>query len=102
MAKVWAARERETPTPEAYVKNLAVVWRELGCTADGAPYVLHGLVAQLSDPILSPFQHQSGWAKKLASDFLYENCAGAHGLSEEDKATLKEIAAPAAPQPPTP
>jgi hypothetical protein len=34
----------------------------------------------------------------LAAAFLDEHCAGARGLSDADIATLKEIAAPAAPQ----
>jgi hypothetical protein len=42
-------------------------------------------------------------AKALAAAFLDEaHCAGAHGLSGADKAKLKEIAAPAAPQAPKP
>jgi len=102
MAKDWAARERETPAPEAYAKSLAGIWRELGCAAEGAPYVLHGLVAHLSSPV-SPFRDQSDAAKDLAAAFLDEaHCAGALGLSEDDKARLKKIAAPATPQAPKP
>jgi len=29
MAKIWAARESVTPTPEVYAKSLAGQWREL-------------------------------------------------------------------------
>ena len=53
MAKIWAARERGTPAPEAYAKSRAGQLRELGCAAEGAPYVLYGLVAQLSDPFFA-------------------------------------------------
>jgi uncharacterized protein YjbI with pentapeptide repeats len=103
MAKIWAARERESPAPEAYEKSLAGQWRELGCAADGAPYVLRGLITQLTNRDSSRFRDQSDVAKALASAFLDEaHCAGAHGLSEADKATLKKIAAPAAPQAPKP
>jgi len=99
MAKIWAAREREAPAPEAYEKSLAGQWRELGCDADSAPYVLHGLIARLS----SSFRDQSDAAKALAAALLDEaDCAGAHGLSEADKAKLKKIAGPAAPQAPKP
>jgi hypothetical protein len=98
MAKVWAARESETPAPEAYAKGIAGQWRELGCAAEGAPYVLHALIAQLSRPFISPFRHQSDAAEALAAGFLDEaHCPGARGLSESDKAELKKIAAPAAP-----
>jgi hypothetical protein len=96
-AKFWAAREREAPAPEAYAKSLAGQLRETACAAEGAPYVLHALVARLSIPIF--FRDQSEAAKDLAAAFLDEaHCPGAHGLSEADKVKLKEIAAPAAPQ----
>jgi uncharacterized protein YjbI with pentapeptide repeats len=102
MAKIWAARERESPTPATYEKSLAGLWSKLGCAAEGAPYVLHALIDRLS-PWSSPFRDQSDAAKDLASAFLDEaHCAGAHGLSEADKAKLKEIAARAAPQAPKP
>jgi len=102
MATIWAAHERETPAPEVYAKSLAGQWRELGCAAEGAPYVLHGLIARLRwwD---SPFRDRSDEATSVAAAFLDEaHCLGAHGLSEADKAILKEIAAPAAPQTPKP
>jgi hypothetical protein len=103
MATIWATRERESPTPVAYTKTLAGQWRELGCAAEGAPYVLHGLAAQLSNTLISPFRDQSEEAKSLAFDLLDEaHCAGARGLSEADKAELKKIATPAAPQAPKP
>jgi uncharacterized protein YjbI with pentapeptide repeats len=102
IAKIWAAREREVPTLEAYEKNLTGQWREAGCAAEGAPHVLHAFVARLSG-YTSPFRGRSEEAKALATAFLDEaHCAGAHGLSEADKATLNEIAAPAAPQAPKP
>jgi hypothetical protein len=100
LAKIWAARESEAATREKYEKNAAGRWRETGCAAEGAPYVLHALIAGLSSP-LSPFHYQIDAAKALADAFLDEpNCPGAHGLSEADRAELKKIAAPAAPQAP--
>jgi uncharacterized protein YjbI with pentapeptide repeats len=99
MAKVWANQGRSSPASEVYEKSLAEQWRKTGCAAEGAPHVLHGLVARLSDRDTSPFRQQSDAAKALASAFLDEaHCAGAHGLSEDDKAELKKIAASAAPQ----
>ena len=101
MAKIWAARERETPAPEVYEKSLAGQWREAGCAAEGAPYVLRALIARLR--FYSRFREQRYAAKALAAAFLDEaHCPGAHGLSEADKATLKKVAAPAAPQAPKP
>ncbi len=101
MAKIWAARERESPTPQAYEKSLAGLWRKTGCAVEGAPNVLHGLVARLNSPLYSPFRDRSDAVKALAAAFLDEvQCPGAHGLSEADKAELKRIAAPAAPPAP--
>jgi hypothetical protein len=103
MAKTWAARERESSTPKAYEKSLAEQWREVGCAAEGAPYVLHALIALPTYYVLWPLDYQSVEAKALASAFLDEaHCPGAHGLSEADKARLKEIAAPATPRAPKP
>lgn len=100
MAKILAARAKSSPAPELYAKSLARQWRELGCAAERAPYVPHGLVDQLDSAETSPFRDQSGAAKALAKYFLDEaNCAGAYGLSEADKAKLKMIAAPQAPKP---
>lgn len=92
--------EGESSSPDVYEKSLAAQWHELGCATEGVPYVLHGLVAQLTNPDYSLFREHSDAAKTLASTFLDEaHCAGAHGLSEDDKATLKEIATPQAPKP---
>jgi hypothetical protein len=90
MAKIWAAHERESPSPEDYAKSLERQWLELGCATVGAPYVLHGLIAELSYPDFSPFRDQSDAAKALAVAFLDEaHCPGAHGRSEADKAELE-------------
>ena len=59
IATVWAAREREAPTPEAYEKSLAGRWRKLGCAAEGAPYVLHVLVLPLEHGLVLPLEHGS-------------------------------------------
>jgi uncharacterized protein YjbI with pentapeptide repeats len=103
MTKFWAVRERDSPTSEVYEKSLGREWRKAGCAAEGAPYVLHALIARLSSTDTSPFRDQSDAAKTLAAAFLDEaHCAGAHGLSEADKAALKKVAAPAASQAPKP
>jgi hypothetical protein len=65
--------------------------------------VLHALIVRLSTLDVSPFRDQSDTAMALAAAFLDEaHCPGAHGLSEADKAKLKEIATPAGPQAPKP
>jgi hypothetical protein len=98
MAKVWAARERETPAPEAYEKSQIGQLREVGCAAEGAPYVLHRIIARLNYS-----SDRSDDDRAFAAAFLDDaHCPGAHGLSEADKAKLKKIAAPAAPQAPKP
>ncbi|MFZ3325039.1 MAG: hypothetical protein WA231_03740 [Methylocella sp.] len=103
MAKFWVTRERKSPTPKAYAKNLAGQWRKIGCAEDGAPYVLNALIDRLSVADTSPFRDQSDAAKTLASAFLDEaHCPGAHGLSEIARAALKKIAASAPPPAPKP
>jgi uncharacterized protein YjbI with pentapeptide repeats len=91
MAKFWAAREREAPTPEVYEKTLIGQWRELGCAAEGAPYVLPALIQQLRT-ILSPFSGRSDAAMSLGAAFLDDlHCAAAHGLSKAEIVTLRNI-----------
>jgi len=102
MAEDWTEHERSSPAPEVYAKSLAGQWREVGCAAQGAPDVLHALVVRFSSAG-TPIPAESDAAKALAAAFLDEaHCAGAHGLSEADKATLKTLAAPAAPPAPKP
>jgi hypothetical protein len=102
MAKVWAAREREAPAPDAYEKSLAGIWRETGCAAEGAPYIIQGLFVPLVHHF-SPFRDGSDAEKGLAAAFLDEvHCPGAHGLSEANRAKLKKIVTPTAPQAPKP
>jgi hypothetical protein len=91
MAKFWAAREREAPTPEVFEKSLIRQWRELGCAPEGAPYVLPALIQQLGT-ILSPFSGRSDAAMSLGAAFLDDlHCAAAHGLSKAEIATLRDI-----------
>jgi hypothetical protein len=90
MAKAWVELESSSPSLEVYEKSLAEQWRATGCTADGAPYVLRGLLHQLE--FSNRFDEQSLELPALAAAFLdEEHCPGALGLSEVDKAKLKAI-----------
>jgi hypothetical protein len=81
----------------SYSDTLAKIWKEIGCAADGAPYVIGALISR--------FDHTSGrnlsqWAE-VAAAFLDEpRCPGARGLSEENKAKLQEIRDRGLPAPP--
>jgi uncharacterized protein YjbI with pentapeptide repeats len=88
MAKVWQSQAGSSPTPDVYENRLAGILRETGCAADGAPYVLRGLLANLDNR----FGAQSPQPSALAKAFLdEEHCPGAHGLTDAEKAKLKEI-----------
>jgi hypothetical protein len=113
MAKEWAGREHSSPAPEAFESRLAIVWKQTGCAADGAPHVARELSRRLrtaSDlarevpagswsPFYSSFGRDSPEVPTLAAAFLDNDCAGARGLSEAEIARLKEIAAKAPPAP---
>jgi len=104
MAKVWATQSGSSPTQEVYEKSLAEQWQKTGCAAEGAPYVLRGLLARLGNPRYwySPFASDSPETPKLAAAYLDKDCAGARGLSEAEIARLKAIrdrAPPPAPKP---
>jgi uncharacterized protein YjbI with pentapeptide repeats len=104
IAKAWADHERSSPASEIYETSLEDEWRKTGCDADGAPYVVGSLISRLAEDHTwtSPFAENSPEVPKLAAAFLDKDCAGAHGLSDDDIAKLKEIAARAAPQAPKP
>ena len=92
IAKAWADLAGNSPAANVYEKVVAEEWRKIGCAADGAPYVVRGLLGILTDEQSSPFELQSQEARVLAAAFLEEvHCAGARGLSEEDKVKLREL-----------
>jgi hypothetical protein len=66
--------------------HLTETLRQIGCAAAGAPYVIGGLISQLSYRFDDPIQ-----ASRLAAAFLDPGCAGTLGLSEENRARLQEI-----------
>jgi hypothetical protein len=91
MAKRWIELQGASPKPDIYDEKLAGMWRGLGCASDGAPFVLMGLVATMSNPYSTPFAQNSVQASKLAADFLKEDCAGARGTSAETRAALIKL-----------
>jgi Pentapeptide repeats (8 copies) len=96
MAKVWEAQARSSPATEAYEKRLAGIWRETGCAAEGAPYVLRNLLVRLEWAFTSYFSPSCAvrnlQGPVLASAFLDEaHCPGARGLTDAEKAELEEI-----------
>jgi Pentapeptide repeats (8 copies) len=90
MAKVWKTQAGSSPATEVYERRLVEIWSDVGCGAEG-PYVLRGLLVHLEGGH-SPFRRQSPQLPALAKAFLdEEHCPGAHGLTEPEKARLKEI-----------
>ncbi|MER8491835.1 pentapeptide repeat-containing protein [Mesorhizobium australicum] len=91
IAKTWADLERSY-IRETYEKSLADQWREIGCTVDGAPYVLDRLVDRMQDANSSPFSAQGSEKSELAAAFLdVEHCPASLYLSGATTARLKEI-----------
>ena len=94
MAKAWEAQAASPPAKERVAKIL----RETGCTAEGSPYALRGLLRNLTEKAFrgqpySPFGEQNSQLhEELASAFLdEEHCPGGRGLSDDEKAKLKAI-----------
>lgn len=73
---------------KSYPGRIGKALEQIGCAADGAPYVISGLIQQLDDR----FQDSPTQEAAVATAFLDEaKCPGARGLSEGDKATLRKI-----------
>jgi uncharacterized protein YjbI with pentapeptide repeats len=97
IAKDWAKHESESPSLDIYANTLA----EVDCAADGAPYVVRGLLWQLENLEFGPLARGSPEMPKLAAAFLdTEHCPGARGLSQAEIAKLKALAAKAPPPAP--
>ncbi len=91
MAKIWTDQAGSPPAKDVHEKRLAEVWRETGCAAEGAPYVVRGVLVRLGG-VGRPFDEQSPQPSALAAAFLdEEHCPGARGLTEVEKAKLKAI-----------
>jgi hypothetical protein len=116
MAKSWIDQQHVSLAPDIYDTSLADQWRETGCAAEGAPYVIEGLLSLHSGsmilsfnpekrgrveqerPHFPPFGDHSPENAKLAAAFLAPDCVGAQGLTEAEIATLNTIRDGAAPQ----
>jgi uncharacterized protein YjbI with pentapeptide repeats len=88
MAKAWADLARSSPPPDIHEKTLAEWLQKTGCDANGAPYVIRGLLRNL----YWRFGSGSSQSSTIAAAFLDETqCKGAGELTEDDKAKLREI-----------
>jgi uncharacterized protein YjbI with pentapeptide repeats len=98
-ANVWRDFAAESiQSAETYPEGLAKRLISIGCAIDGAPYVIGGLIRQLY--LYDRLRDNPAQKAEVARAFLNEtNCAGARGLSEENKAWLPQMCGPEAPQP---
>ena len=98
-AKAWTdLAEDSARSAGSYFDILARTLRAIGCAAEGAPYVIGGLIPRLD----WRFEGNRSQEAEVAAAFLDEaKCPGARGLSEENKGKLQEIwdRAPAPPRP---
>jgi hypothetical protein len=94
-AKAWRDLEAKSQlSAKAYPGELAKRLIGMGCGADGAPYVIGGLIRQLD----RRFGGSHAQKAEIARAFLQEaNCPGAQGLSEENKAKLRQMRGPEPP-----
>jgi hypothetical protein len=92
MAEYWDKLQSLSPTPAAYEEKLAEQWRLIGCSTDGAPYVLTGLIRTMGWAY-SPFSADSVQVRRLAADFLKDDCArrprALRGCEGKPKATAR-------------
>jgi uncharacterized protein YjbI with pentapeptide repeats len=91
IAKVWEYAARSSPPEELYEKRVIGIWRETGCAADSGPYVVRAWLDVLGLK-LPPFQAHSLQLSTLAAAYLdEEHCPSARGLTDTEKAKLKEV-----------
>jgi hypothetical protein len=95
-AKAWMdIAQVSARSASSYFGTLAKMLEEIGCVADGAPYVIRGLLGPIyPNRVLLDirFEGNPSQEAEVAAAFLDEaKCPGARGLSEENKAKLQEI-----------
>jgi hypothetical protein len=81
MKDAWLEFDSED-SDDKFQKGLAEQLLAAGCAADGASYVIHGLLNELRQPV----------RPALAARFIEQrHCAASYGLSEADQAHAREI-----------
>lgn len=97
LATAWINLAKAPPSTNDHRTAAAKWWHRTACNASYRQYVIRGWLRN----VLSEFRTAEGKLQRLAGDLLDEqHCLAARGLSEEDKAQLREIrdrASPAGP-----
>jgi hypothetical protein len=103
-AKTWTdLAEESARSADSLLIARAKVFEEIGCAADGAPYVIGALIRELDGTFLGYIGPHLAQEAEVAAAFLDEaKCPGALGLSEENKAKLREMRDRGVPAPPGP
>jgi uncharacterized protein YjbI with pentapeptide repeats len=87
-AESWAKVEQApSALGDAYEKELAELWRDIGCANDAAPFVLEGIVWEIA----AGFARVGAQMPWLASEFLKKDCAGGRGMSERTRTKLLQL-----------
>jgi uncharacterized protein YjbI with pentapeptide repeats len=76
--------------PELYTAKVTKIWLRIGCSIEGAPYVLTRLIRTLSS-LYPPVSPGGIDVPKLAADFLKDECPGARVLSDSAKGSLEDL-----------
>jgi hypothetical protein len=95
-AKAWTDLAKGSEhSADSYFNTLAKMFKEIGCAADGAPYVINSLMRRVAqNEVLLDYRfegHPAQEAEVAAALIDEAKCPGARGLSEENKAKLQEI-----------
>jgi uncharacterized protein YjbI with pentapeptide repeats len=111
-AEAWAALANASArSAGSYFNTLAEKLKEIGCAADGAPYVIKNLMRPIPGQVGAVervfldrrFEANPLKEAEVAAAFLdEEKCPGARGLSEDNKAKLREIRDRGLPAPASP
>jgi uncharacterized protein YjbI with pentapeptide repeats len=95
MAEAWAALIDRSFTRAQYLAALATTLQQTFCTGFGLPDALTGPIRRLDDPVDDRFEDDLPQKARLTDAFLDgATCPSARGLSENDKARLRQIRDP--------
>jgi pentapeptide repeat protein len=86
MTAAWNKLAGSVPATDLFEKGVTQRLRDTGCAAEGAPYVVRGVIRTAIAFGLSP-----GELSALAKAFLSKDCGSAYGLTEADRTKLTDI-----------
>lgn len=95
ISKAWEQVKAMVPAANSEPVELVKIWRDIGCAANGAPFVADGLIKnakELIETLTAGAPQGSGQLLRgFEAALLNPDCPGAAGISVANKSALHEL-----------